>query len=61
MTHDRILVTGGAGFINFHMVRRLFERLRHPFTMRELANKVMALVGGNAGVEYHPLPAGDPT
>ncbi len=33
----------------------------HPFTMRELAEKVMALVGGHAGVEYHPLPADDPT
>lgn len=33
----------------------------HPFTMRELADKVLALVGGNAGVVYQPLPADDPT
>ena len=33
----------------------------HPFTMRELADKVLAQVGGTTGVEYHPLPADDPT
>ncbi|MGI8590608.1 MAG: UDP-glucuronic acid decarboxylase family protein [Nakamurella sp.] len=33
----------------------------HEFTMTELADQVMALVGGDVGVEYHPLPSDDPT
>lgn len=33
----------------------------HEFTMSELATKVLELVGSDAGVEYLPLPADDPT
>jgi UDP-glucuronate decarboxylase len=31
------------------------------FSMKELATKVSALVGGDTAVEYHPLPSDDPT
>ncbi|MDQ2739410.1 MAG: SDR family oxidoreductase, partial [Actinomycetota bacterium] len=33
----------------------------HEFTMSELADQVLALVGCDAGIEYHPLPSDDPT
>src|SRR6476660_10201611 len=33
----------------------------HEFTMKELADRVIELVGGEAGIEYHPLPSDDPT
>jgi len=33
----------------------------HEFSMSELATKVIALVGNDIGVEYHPLPSDDPT
>ncbi len=33
----------------------------YEFSMNELATKVSALVGGTSVVEYHPLPADDPT
>jgi UDP-glucuronate decarboxylase len=29
--------------------------------MSELATKVIALVGGDIPIEYHPLPSDDPT
>ena len=33
----------------------------NEFTMSELAEKVIAMTGSSAGVEYHPLPSDDPT
>lgn len=33
----------------------------HEFTMAQLAEQVNAMVGSDAGVEYHPLPSDDPT
>lgn len=33
----------------------------HEFSMSELANKVIAMVGGNIAIEHHPLPSDDPT
>lgn len=33
----------------------------HEFTMKELADRVIELVGGDVAVEYHPLPSDDPT
>ena len=33
----------------------------HEFTMSQLAEQVNAMVGNDAGVEYHPLPSDDPT
>lgn len=33
----------------------------HEFTMSQLAEQVNAMVGSDAGVEYHPLPSDDPT
>ncbi len=33
----------------------------HEFTMAQLAELVNEMVGSDAGVEYHPLPADDPT
>ncbi len=33
----------------------------HEFTMAQLAEQVNAMVGNTAGVEFHPLPADDPT
>lgn len=33
----------------------------HEFTMKELADAVIEQVGGDATVEYHPLPSDDPT
>ena len=33
----------------------------HEFTMAQLAEQVNAMVGNDAGVEYHPLPSDDPT
>src|SRR6195952_5570055 len=32
----------------------------NEFTMSELAEKVIAMTGSSAGVEYHPLPSDDP-
>jgi UDP-glucuronate decarboxylase len=33
----------------------------HEFTMTELADRVIAMVGSRAGVEHYPLPSDDPT
>jgi len=33
----------------------------NEFTMKELADRVIELVGGDVAVEYHPLPSDDPT
>lgn len=33
----------------------------HEFTMSELAEKVISMVGSDGGVEYRPLPSDDPT
>ena len=33
----------------------------HEFTMAELADLVISMVGNGVGVEYHPLPSDDPT
>jgi UDP-glucuronate decarboxylase len=33
----------------------------NEFTMSELADKVLALVGGSSELQHHPLPADDPT
>src|ERR1700712_118156 len=33
----------------------------NEFTMAQLAEQVNAMVGSDAGVEYHPLPSDDPT
>ncbi len=33
----------------------------HEFTMTELAEQVIAMVGRDVGVEYFPLPSDDPT
>ncbi len=33
----------------------------NEFTMKELADRVLELVGGDVAVEFHPLPADDPT
>jgi UDP-glucuronate decarboxylase len=33
----------------------------HEFSMSELATKIIALIGGDIPIEYHPLPSDDPT
>ena len=33
----------------------------NEFTMKELADRVIEVVGGDVPVEYHPLPSDDPT
>ncbi len=33
----------------------------HEFTMSELAEKILSMVGGGPPVEYYPLPSDDPT
>lgn len=33
----------------------------HEFTMTELAEKILSMVGGGPAVEYYPLPSDDPT
>jgi UDP-glucuronate decarboxylase len=33
----------------------------NEFTMSELADKVLAVVGGSSELQYHPLPTDDPT
>ncbi len=60
--------TGSIDNIKHLMGNPYFEYVRHDiidpykeFTMNELAEEVLSLVGGPSKVTYHPLPSDDPT